>query len=156
MKNNRIRNITKYVIYLFNGKGIDPTKTRVMKTLYLIDLRYYETYQKTLSGAKYIRYFYGPYSEEIDKALRELEEENEVKVISSYSATHDTLYYCYQLTLKGIENIPEIENSLSKEEKKIIRQIVEYSAELSLDELINIVYATPPMTQNVEFEKRIL
>ena len=124
--------------------GMAPTKTQLMKLLYLIDYTHHEQYGETLSGAQYVRYLYGPYSVDVERALMDMERTGEVHIEVGVSYEGNP-YYCYYSTLGTMRLADALIEKLSEERMKLVDEVLARYAPLPLDKLLVEVYETPPM-----------
>jgi len=60
--------------------GGAPTKTKVLKLLYLLDIEAFRRTQKTLTGFDWIFYLYGPWAASYDDALSAAADTNKIRV----------------------------------------------------------------------------
>lgn len=72
MSNLVLNSLITHIVAELADMGIGFGKTKLVKLIYLADVEYYRARRKTLTGAEWIFYHYGPYSFEIDDALAEL------------------------------------------------------------------------------------
>jgi len=136
--------------------GRAPTKTQLMKLLYLIDYTHYERYEQTLSGAQYMRYLYGPYSMDIERALMEMEQTGDVHVEMGISYYEGNVYYRYYPTSGTLRLADALIKRLHEERLELVNDVLERYAALSLDKLLDIVYETPPMRRARKLGERLL
>lgn len=61
-------------------------KTKLLKLLYLADIEHYRATGQTITGFDWIFYFYGPWAPEYDSLLKQLQEENAIKLQAWASA----------------------------------------------------------------------
>ena len=115
--------------------GVLYSKTKLVKLLYLLDRHFVQQRNMPLTGIKYKSYFYGPYSEEIDVALKYLQEKGflRIKVSENFFGIP---YYIIELT-----SFPDFK-ALTDEEVKEIRNFVSKYVDKSLDEILEEVYET--------------
>ena len=115
------------------------TRTKLVKLLYLIDLRYSEINHKSLTGLTYYSYYFGPYSEDIINAINQLKG-YEIEEISSMSL-EGREYYLYSpgRNPRWVTPFP-----LQDDEVEIIAQVITEHGNKSLDEILEYVYNTEP------------
>lgn len=65
-------NLISYIVSELDGMGASLGKTKLVKLLYIIDVENYRRRSQTLSGLDWLFYHYGPYSFDIDTALKQL------------------------------------------------------------------------------------
>lgn len=83
------KNLDKFkqvVLYVLNKVGEKPNvgKTVLHKLLYFIDFDYYEKFEESLMGGTYLKNYHGPTSVELDPLIKEMREQGEIEVITSW------------------------------------------------------------------------
>lgn len=126
--------------------GSEYSKTKLVKLLYLLDYRTFKEEQKTFTGLKYKKYYYGPYSEDIEKAITMLKNRKVLKVEDTISSIYGYRYYIFKLE-KNVSMLPEADK------EKIESALKDYIHK-KLDEILDIVYDTEPM-KGVSFGQEI-
>jgi hypothetical protein len=137
-KFKRISEIIAFILCLMGGRAY--SKTKLVKLLYLLDVIYARNNKSNLSGIEYKSYYYGPYSEDIDESLQFLEDEGYIS-ISRQIGIEGNVYYCVKL-----RNVPEF-GQLDGREKAKIQKLLSPLVNRSLDELLDITYATKEYRQ---------
>lgn len=89
-------NIEKFkdvIHYLISKCGHKENFTRdvMYKILYFIDFDYYELYEVSLTGEKYIHKFEGPFPMDFNEAISQLIKENRIK--ENKMITHSNFIY---------------------------------------------------------------
>ena len=112
------------------------SKTKLIKLLYLLDLQFAKESGIPLTGIEYKSYFYGPYSEDIEDALKSLEKLGFLEVTQEKSTFTGKLYYVLKLL-----DLPRF-NKLTEKEKEKIRKLVSRYIDSSLDDILDEVYET--------------
>lgn len=135
---SKLTKIESAIIFFLKNLPSNPTRTKLMKLLYLADLLHCQKHKKLLTGATYRSYFYGPYSEEIISSLNELKESYVNEIPGQTVDGQD--FYLYQV--RSIEALQE--PSLNEEEKKTLRQTIKKYGDLPLDQILKIVYTSEP------------
>ena len=125
--------------------GSEYSKTKLVKLLYLLDYKTFKGEGKTFTGLKYKKYYYGPYSEDIEKAISMLKRRKILKVEDTVSV-YGYRYYIFQLE-KNASMLPEAD------QEKIENALGNYLHK-ELDEILDIVYDTEPM-KGVSFGQEI-
>jgi len=115
------------------------TRTKLVKLLYLIDLRYAEINNKSLTGLTYYSYYFGPYSEDIINATNKLKG-YEIEEVSSISL-EGREYYLYSPGRNPRWVTPF---ALQDDEVEIIDQVITEHGDKSLDEILEYVYNNEP------------
>jgi uncharacterized protein YwgA len=129
-------------------RGVLHSKTKLVKLLYLLDLKAIKKLGKTLTGVKFKSYFYGPYSDEIDEVLNYLEELGFISSIKNTSFYLGKEYIVYKLN-----NMPNFD-ALTLEEKNFIRNVIKNYKDKDLDEILMEVYSSEPFIKS-EFGEEI-
>lgn len=73
------------ILYVLNKVGAKPNvgETVLHKLLYFIDFDYYEKFEENLMGATYIKNHHGPTSVDLGAILKEMQEQEEIKVVKT-------------------------------------------------------------------------
>ena len=125
------------ILYILQHRPLPTTK--LVKLLYLVDLAWVQLTGKPLTNLPYSWHLRGPYCDEIETALWDLEDERAVTVTSG--TTQDgydyTLYTAATALADHVD--PDVE--------KVVRYIVRRFSDMKLQSLLGYVYATPPMAQ---------
>lgn len=121
------------------------TRTELVKYLYLYDLKASREGLET-TGVTYTSYYYGPYSDEIIDALKELVKKDVVK--ERYYVKPDKQYYIYSMVPE------EPSHNLSPEKKNIIDRVIDEHDPEDLESLLDEVYSTEEY-KDVEFGEKI-
>ena len=120
----------------------NPTKTRVLKFLYLADIEHYRDMGKTLTGIGWVFHLYGPWFDQYDATLEELAGKKVIE-LRSWKVEH----------AEGVTIAPRAKASLDGLGLKFsaelaIKECVERWAAQPLGELLNHVYFhTEPMQE---------
>ena len=129
----RRREILLYLIKEFKRRaGREITLTRLVKLLYLVDRELAKRGLPT-SGTKWIRWYYGPYSEDVERELESLASEKKVKkdfVIPGRDAP----------IIKIFDTDEQVE--LDEDTAEAVDDVLEEYAELDFDDLLDRVYET--------------
>ncbi len=116
-------------------------RTKLMKLLYLTDLLARKKLGRTVTGAMYRFYFYGPFSTEVLDALDALVEDGilaDNPELTTFGVAHD-----YRPT-KLAESL-NVEEAIPDDEKEILHEVIKRYGRMNLLKLLDIVYATGPM-----------
>lgn len=117
------------------------TRTKVVKLLFLADLRCKAQVHRTISGAEYKYYTYGPFAPEILAALQDMDGYEITEEAQPYPTdAEEQLRYCYK---PGDQ--PEFDLQLDEDQRRIIDSVVQSYGPLPLQELLDHVYNTPAM-----------
>lgn len=115
-------------------------KTKLLKLLYLADIEYYRATGRTMTGFNWIFYLYGPWAPEYDALLKQLQDENAIRLQAWASA--------------GVEGERIILNEEAQLEKLIptanaflrTRRLIDVWADKGVSSLLDYVYfETEPM-----------
>ena len=70
-----VKKFKEVLLYILNKVGAKPNigETALYKLLYFIDFDFYEKYETQLTGAKYIKNYYGPTPIEFEKIVEGME-----------------------------------------------------------------------------------
>jgi uncharacterized protein YwgA len=138
LKIEKISEIIAFVISIFNGEM--DSKTKLVKLLYLIDVVFARKYKKSFSGIHYKSYYYGPYSEDIEKALKLLQD---FKYLTTESCQEldGTNYYRYKLNA-----MPPF-NALTESERSEVKNILPPFVLMPLKNIIQVAYNTKEYKQ---------
>jgi hypothetical protein len=144
-KIERISEIIALVISIFNGEIY--SKTKLVKLLYLIDVVFDRKYQKAFSGISYKSYYYGPYSEDIQKAIKLLEDFKYIAT-QQYQAGDGTHYNRFKLN-----SMPHF-SSLTEAERSEVKDILLPFVTMDLKEIVQVAYNTKEY-KKTDFNKTI-
>ena len=116
-------------LYVLNKVGEKPNfgKTVLHKLLYFIDFDYYEKFEESLMGGTYLKNHYGPTSVELDPLIKEMLEQEEIKVITSQ-------HFCYPQKKYLARTDPDLD-ILSEREINHIDEVLARLADKSATEL---------------------
>jgi hypothetical protein len=129
-----------YIVSELSERGFDVTKTALVKLLYLADLEALRLGVGRLSSVRWIFFKYGPYSFEIEDALRQISgrEIDEMAGISSLGK----VYYRYR------SSGHDVEWKLTPEERGIVNRVIDRWGGESLARILSYVYfETEPMAE---------
>jgi hypothetical protein len=148
MDNSKIEKISEiiaFIISIFNGEIY--SKTKLVKLLYLIDVVFARKHKKAFSGISYTSYYYGPYSEDIEKALKLLQD---FKYITTepYQTFDGTNYYRFKLN-----SMPHF-SSLTSAERSEVKDILSPFVTMDLKDIVEVAYNTKEYKQT-DFNKTI-
>ena len=125
--------------------GSECSKTKLVKLLYLLDYKTFKSEGKTFTGLKYRKYYYGPYSEDIEKAISLLKSRNILKVESADSD------FGYKLYIFRLERDATL---LSKEDQERIENALSEYLHKTLDEIVGNTYNTE-FVEGIEFGEEV-
>ena len=131
------------IYYLVKKLGNRLTKTKLMKLLFISDYIAKEGKKsgigRTITGAQYIYYHYGPFSFEVYPAINEMNGYEILEFDSSESSRYGSLF-SYEVGAN-----PRFEIRLSDHEKKILDLVINKYGYMPLDDLLTMVYNSKPM-----------
>lgn len=134
MEKNKI-----FLSYLINARD-SASITEIVKLSYLIDLSYYRKHNIQITGYNYIRYFYGPYDQQIEKDVKELVDNWSISI-----QLKQTMWWLEYLIYQ-VSQAPEKDNwLLSPEELLIIDDVLATLSWSRASQLTEIAYSTWPM-----------
>ncbi len=127
---NKLNAVLEYLVKKLDGK---VTRTQLVKYVYLYDLKAKPEGLET--GITWKNYYYGPYSEEVIDALKDM---NGYELIEEQrlNLSSEKFYYLYR---KGPV---DLEYSLDKKERSILDRLIEKHKGSTLEELLEEVYQT--------------
>lgn len=116
-------------LYVLSKVGEKPNfgKTVLHKLLYFIDFDYYEKFEESLMGGTYIKNPYSPISVELDPLIKEMQEQGEIEVITSWR-------FCYPQKKYLARTDPNLD-ILSEREINHIDEVLARLADKSATEL---------------------
>lgn len=122
------------------------TRTEIMKLVYLFEYYYKQTYQMSFSNTKFIRYHYGPFAFPVLEKVDELENKDYLKMDIKITYNQKNCYVYKSNNNKSYEVIMD-GNVLY-----IADFILNKYNDMSLNELIEWSYSTPPMEEILDDE----
>jgi len=121
-------------------EGGFATKTKLLKLIYLADLEFYRRNRRTLSGAGWIFYKFGPWFPEYEQLLQQLELEGSIRVVPNPKADIDS-YLVEPLRQVSFDRLV-----LGVSEALCIKNQIAAWADVPTGELLDYVYfMTEPM-----------
>lgn len=141
---NTVERINALITYLLRKAPRRLYRTQIVKMCYLFEYYYTQKYGRPFLEASFVRHFYGPFAVEVYRSLDHLVDTGAI----NEKKYNDTFYY-------SLYNPPEehtLEHTLDDEVKPIADFVVRELSSLSYHEMINYVYATPPMQEILESE----
>jgi len=138
---SKLENLLIYLTLRLRKSRQRVGRTKLMKLLYLTDLLARRKLGRTVTGATYRFYFYGPFSTEVLDALDALVERGILEdrpELTKFGVAHN-----YQPT-KLAESL-NVEEAIPEDEKAILYEVIKRFGRMNLLKLLDIVYATGPM-----------
>lgn len=135
------------IYYILLNLGRQPGATELDNILYLIDFKFAEIIGRSMTGAKYIRSDWGPYSQEIRDAIKEMKW-REVNVITERIGKSERQKYTHRAG-----DYPRFEPKLDGKEITIIQNVIESVNDKSPIGIKRMVYHTRPMEEIRKMEE---
>ncbi len=131
------KNILLQILDEASSKDISLVKTRLVKLLYLTEVEYYRVHGCRLTDLRWLFYYYGPYTVELESILAEREfEKTEIKTQSDKDL----------ILFRIAEGMATYEPNVDVKLSLIIKKIVGEWGNKPLEELLDYVYfETEPM-----------
>lgn len=127
---NKLKEMIKYIVENYEEPQV-LTRTKLVKLLYLSDKFAKEELGSKISDTDYIKYHYGPYSDDIVDTLEEMDGEGISELVGQTSSGK---YYQY------VPLHANVTGRLSNQEKAIIDRILNNYADLDTEALVDEVY----------------
>jgi uncharacterized phage-associated protein len=125
----KLDTMIEYVVSNFSGTAL--TRTKLVKLLYLADRESFIDRERQISNIKYIKYHYGPYSQDIVETVKDMDG-NEIRELSGYSSNGTFFRY---------ESNGEYEGTaLTRKERDILDQILREYGDARTKQLVETVY----------------
>ncbi|WP_022671339.1 Panacea domain-containing protein [Hippea alviniae] len=124
------------VRYILERTGNIP-KTKLVKLLFLADRKFSKENEgnSNITGFRYIRYFYGPYTSEIEDVIGSLSIKGLIRYFRHITLSGNEAY------LIGKSDKEVSFKHLNEDEKKALDEIVENFGNKSLSEILDEVYS---------------
>lgn len=136
---DKLRNIILYIVKVYPySKTL--TISRIEKLIYLIDWEYVMRYKTQMTNISWYFDHYGPYSSDI---LNILNQDKYIRVQKDTS-NFGTVRYLVE-PRKDKDSLNYV--GLSDEEIEVIDEVITNTRLLTWNQLINYVYATPPIRE---------
>lgn len=125
------------IAYLVSELPGGLTKTKLVKLLYLADRQAVKERGTPITGIQYQRYYYGPYSEDIQRAIEEMRG-YEILEVHGISMLGRSYYKYYPGDTPRFDKL-----NLSPADQEVLDHIIEEYGSLPLEDLLDKVYNTP-------------
>lgn len=129
-RHTKLRDLIRHIVKNHGESSL--TRTKLMKLLYIADREAEVRFDEKISDTNYIRYYYGPYSEE---AMNEVESLSSREIRERRGRSSKGDFYIYEPTRETAT--PE---SLAPEEKELIFRVLEEYGGMDTEELVEEVY----------------
>mgnify|MGYP000845134181 FL=1 len=130
------KSLIKYLVFSMNL----PTITSITKMLYLIDLASVASTGEQTTGFKFIRYYYGPYDNDIRIMIDDMTAKKELDADVRYLSNGEP-FLVYKMPSGTASFTYEGAN------EQIVRDLVDSLGNLSPKSLTELAYKTKPMTR---------
>lgn len=131
---SNLQNLVEYFVASYPSVG----RVTLMKMVYLFDYYHTLAYGAPFTSAQFIRYQYGPFASSVYNAVEMSPIITEIPYVSMYNR----LAYSYKI---AISHETEALGALPTQQHAIAEVVVDFVRNKTYDELIEYVYATPPM-----------
>ncbi len=139
----KVQSVAVFFAYRLNG-DFPLNKTRIMKLVYLAELRAIESWGRRLTSAVWRNWYYGPYSEEVSTGLRESSPELKMELRRTPSGREGKFY---------IPTRPEVGLDLSVEEYDLLNEVARYWKYIDNEALVEAAKTSPPFIWTEEGEE---
>ena len=143
-----LRKLIALILYVVRGlqDGGVP-RTKLMKALFLVDYRASKVIGRPITGVRWFKYLYGPFSKKLLDVLDILEEEQALEM-REVESRHRRIYMAYRIAPRAEELLEKlIEEELDDQELRIINEVIEELRDLDVDEVKNKVYQLPEVKE---------
>jgi len=142
MKNKLDKTTLTIILYFIEKLNDVLGKTHLSKLLFLTDLLSIKKFNKPLSDLKFVKYHYGPYSKKINSYLDYLKEKGYIEIKEIPFISEPKFYTRYHSNKKvQISNIILEALEGNSEKKTLLDEIVNSFGNISLQQLLDIVYS---------------
>jgi transcriptional regulator with XRE-family HTH domain len=117
MPRANVKKFKEVLLYILEKVGARPNigETAIYKLLYFIDFDYYEKFEEQLTGARYIKNYYGPTPVEFKKITDQMIKSGEIEKVKSTYFQHEQKKYLPRrqadlkvLSAQEIQHIDEV------------------------------------------------
>lgn len=137
METLKLSKLQSSIIYLTDKLPGSLTRTKLVKLLYLADRIAVRERGFPVTDINYRRYYYGPYSDEIVKALNYMRG-FEILEVMGVSMAGRSFYTYYPGDTPRYRSL-----NLSPADQTILDRVIEDFGHMPLPELLDVVYDTP-------------
>ena len=125
--------------YIYDCGGA-PTKTKVLKLLYLLDIEEYRQHKKTLTGFEWVFYLFGPWAASYDAALSSAAAANRIRIVQPQGSDEGATF------INSIEQLPLASVfPIFVQELRAKRIIEAWATRPTVDLLDYVYFHTAPM-----------
>lgn len=142
MKNNLDKITLSIILYFIEKLNGVLGKTHLSKLLFLTDLLSTKIFNKPLTNLEFVKYHYGPYSDEINKYLEKLKEKEYIE-IREIPFINEQKFYTRYYSNKKVPITSIILEALdgNSEKKTLLDEVINSYGNISLQQLLDIVYS---------------
>ena len=131
----KFKTLISYIISRCENKK-NVRKTVIVKLAYFSDFNFYEKYETSISGAKYLKYERGPYPPYIDTLLEDMKNNNEL--IEKTEIINGKKAYKYYLTSN-----PDI-TILTPQELAVINEVIDKLSDMTATKISEYSHGDMP------------
>jgi hypothetical protein len=139
------KELIKYIVGELSDRGLDFTKTTLVKLIYIADIEALRSGLPRISNLRWIFYKYGPYAFDFDEALRDLTG-TDIDELAGFS-TLGRPFFAYRRSPR------EEPARIPVEAKAVINRVLDRWGGESLNKILNYVYFETEPMQEAEWGK---
>lgn len=148
---SKLRAVIDYFVKRLSDAGVSPTRTRVMKLVYLADVVSYQEQGESLTDVDWVFLHYGPYAAEVTESLEELAQEGAVARTTDEEDYGEASFVSYWA--RDPRLLEEARGALELAEVLMLQDTFRDWGQVGLNELLDHVYfETAPMQAAERFE----
>jgi len=143
MENNLDKTTLIIILYFIEKLNGVLGKTHLSKLLFITDLLSRKRFNKPLTALEFVKYHYGPYSDEINKYLKELKEKDYIEIREIPFIHEPKKLYTRYYSNKKVPITSIIFEALdgNSEKKTLLDEVINSYGNISLQQLLDIVYS---------------
>ena len=145
-----MNNLEKIVVFFVKNFSRAIKRTELVKLIYYFEYNYRLLYGDSFCGVTFIRDKNGPFSREIPDAVVNVSDIIECKPYRTYYGNIG-----YKHVLRDEEVAMEVIDTIPYNSFEVAMYVIEELSQLSLDEILDVVYNTPPVAIILEKEKSL-
>lgn len=143
-----MNNLAKMLIFFVHKFPRKLTRTELVKVIYYFEYLYYQLYKKSFCNISFKRDFKGPFTWDIPETVNSLDN---VIACDAFRTYYGNVGYMHYITDENIAS--EVIETLPYEAYEIGQFVIEEFKDLNLDQILKVVYDTPPMEKIINEEK---
>lgn len=128
--NRKLEEMIHYIVDALDGSQL--TRTKLVKLLYLADQMSFDEREEKISNVAYMKYYYGPFSQEIIDKSKEMDKKGLIR--ENRGRGSKGKFYLYE---PGPNAEPA---SLDNEERELLNEIIQEYGNKDTKELVDEVY----------------